>query len=123
MTSTPHILHQDAHSEYYFKEGCHILELSNTELDDAVSIARARVIPGQTTRWHRLQHTTERYVILQGSGKVEVGDQAPQMVSAGSVVIIPPLCRQRISNTGQEDLIFLAICSPRFLAENYQELR
>ena len=33
--------------------------------------------------------------------------------------IIPPFFFFFISNTGVQDLIFLAICSPRFLAENY----
>jgi mannose-6-phosphate isomerase-like protein (cupin superfamily) len=107
--------------EYWFREGCHILELSNTPVDAAVSIARARVTPGQRTRWHRLVATTERYVILEGEGSVEIGNSPPQTVTPGSVVIIPPLCRQRITNTGERDLIFLAICSPRFMPENYQD--
>jgi hypothetical protein len=35
--------------EYFFAEGCHILELSNTPEDPDVSIARARVAPGVIT--------------------------------------------------------------------------
>jgi mannose-6-phosphate isomerase-like protein (cupin superfamily) len=33
--------------------------------------------------------------------------------------MIPPDTRQRIRNTGVGDLIFLAICSPRFQEKNY----
>lgn len=106
-------------NEYFFVEGCYINELSNGALDKDVSIARARVTPGVTTQWHRLNHTTERYVILEGEGRVEVGDCAPRQVKTGDVVIIPPQTRQRISNTGVQDLIFLAICSPRFQEKNY----
>lgn len=120
MPTEPVIRHVPLDQEYWFREGCHILELSNTPADAAVSIARARVAPGQRTRWHRLVATTERYVILDGEGRVEVGNLPPQTVVAGSVVVIPPLCRQRITNTGDSDLTFLAICSPRFLPENYQ---
>lgn len=109
-------------SEYYFREGCHITELSNSADDSAVSIARARVEPGKTTRWHYLLDTYERYVIISGSGLVEIGDEAAQPVHANDVVIIPPHCRQRITNTGGDDLIFLAICSPRFLPENYRDI-
>ena len=87
-----------------------------------MSIAQARVTPGTTTRWHRLRDTTERYVILSGKGRVETGDNAPQAVTAGDCVIIPPLCRQRISNTGSDDLVFLAICSPRFTPDCYEDL-
>jgi mannose-6-phosphate isomerase-like protein (cupin superfamily) len=118
----PTIIHTPLSAEYFFKEGCHILELSNSAADEAVSIARARVEPGQTTRWHRLCGTTERYVILQGTGSVDVGELPPQQVAAGDVVVIPPLCRQRITNSGDTELIFLAICSPRFKPENYEEI-
>ena len=110
----PAIKKCDLSQEYYFAEGCFITELSNTADDSQVSIARARVEPGKTTRWHCLRGVTERYVILEGVGRVEVGNLEPQEVSVGDVVIIPPEERQRISNIGEGDLIFLAICSPRF---------
>ena len=112
----------DASREFYTPEKCHIVELSNSPDDPEVSIARARVEPGVTTAWHCVTGTTERYVILQGKGRVEVGALAAQEVGPGDVVLIPPSCRQRISNIGREDLIFLAICSPRFRPEAYEEL-
>ncbi len=65
--------------------------------------------------------TVERYYILEGKGKIELAELAPKMVSAGDVVIIPALCKQRITNTGNTDLIFLAICSPRFKQQNYRK--
>ncbi|NPU94811.1 MAG: cupin domain-containing protein [Gammaproteobacteria bacterium] len=117
----PRIFPMDPDREYFFDEGCFINELSNSADDAAVSIAQARVAVGNTTRWHRLRDTTERYVILSGSGRVEVGDQV-QAVQVGDVVIIPPLCRQRIANTGNTDLVFLAICSPRFQPDCYEDL-
>ena len=108
--------------EYYFKEGCHIIEVSNSEHDEAVSIARARVEAGVVTRWHCVLDTYERYIITSGTGVVEVGEQPPTEVGSGDVVLIPPGTRQRIRNTGDSDLVFLAVCSPRFKAENYREL-
>ncbi len=108
--------------EYFFTENCFITELSNSEEDPDVSIARARVEPGVTTRWHHLINTVERYYILEGSGLVEIGDEKPQPVGPGDVVLIPPLYRQRIRNIGNQDLIFLAICSPRFTLEVYEDL-
>jgi mannose-6-phosphate isomerase-like protein (cupin superfamily) len=108
--------------EFFTSEGCFIAELSNTPDDPAVSIARARVAPGVTTRWHRVRDTAERYVILEGKGRVEVGGLDPRDVGPGDVVLIPPACRQRIANVGDRDLIFLAICSPRFRSEAYEEI-
>ncbi len=116
------IRHQDLGTEFYTPEGCYITELSNTADDPAASIARARVAPGVTTRWHRLKGTVERYYIVQGRGRVEVGELPAQEVAAGDVVLIPPLCRQRITNIGPQDLIFLAICTPRFTDEAYEEI-
>ncbi len=116
------IRHLQDSAEYYFDEGCYINELSNTADDPAVSIAQARVKPGVVTRWHRLRDTVERYVVLSGAGRVEAGDLPPQEVRAGAVVVIPPLCRQRIANVGSDDLVFLAICSPRFRPEAYEDL-
>lgn len=116
------IRHIDPESEYFFREGCHINELVNLPHDDALSVAQARVEPGVTTKWHRLKDTVERYVITSGVGQVEIGDLPPETVRAGDMVMIPAMCRQRITNTGDDDLIFLAICTPPFRHEIYEEL-
>ena len=101
MPDEPRILKPDETDETFIDEGCHILELSNTAHDPALSIARARVAPGVTTRLH---------------------GQPPVDVSSGDVVLIPPGCPQRIRNTGSEDLVFLAICTPRFTVSAYEDL-
>ena len=112
----------NACNEFYMAEGCYITELWNTAQDPGVSIARARVEPGVTTRWHRLIAVTERYCILSGRGSVEVGESLPRVMAAGDTVLIAPMQRQRITNVGAEDLIFLAICTPRFSNEAYEDL-
>ena len=112
----------DPAAEFTTVEQCHILELSNTPDDPDCSIARARVEPGVTTRWHRVAQTAERYVILEGRGRAEIGDSPPQDVGPGDIVLIPPGCRQRIANLGKTDLVFLAICTPRFRPENYEDI-
>jgi mannose-6-phosphate isomerase-like protein (cupin superfamily) len=118
----PCIRRLDLASEFETDERCAIVELSNDASDHQASIARARVAPGVVTAWHRLRGTTERYVMLEGRGRVEVGDLAPREVGPGDVVVIPPMCRQRIANTGPGDLLFLAICTPRFEPGCYESL-
>ena len=108
--------------EFWTDERCHIRELSNGDHDPEVSVAQARVEPGVTTSWHRLDGITERYCILSGQGRVEVGELPAQTVGPGDLVLIPAGCRQRIHNAGDSDLIFLAICSPRFRREAYRNL-
>jgi 23S rRNA-/tRNA-specific pseudouridylate synthase len=64
------------------------------------------------------------YRILR-SGEVRVNkgriDQLYRL-EAGDVVRIPPMCRQRITNVGTTDLVFLAICTPRFMPQAYEDI-
>jgi mannose-6-phosphate isomerase-like protein (cupin superfamily) len=120
--SSPLLHPAAAPCEYFFEaEGCYITELWNDVRDASVSIARARVAPGVTTRWHRVRGTVERYLVLAGSGRVEVGKEPPLLVGPGSVVLIPAGVRQRIANVGDDDLVFLAVCTPRFEREAYED--
>lgn len=109
-------------TEYYTEERCYITELRKTVDDPGCSIARARVEPGITTRFHILKGTIERYIILKGTGLVEVGTEPPSQVCPMDIVTIPAETRQRITNIGKEDLIFLCICTPGFDPKNYVDV-
>ena len=113
---------QQLATEFLTPERCHILETYNSFAEASLSIARARVEPGVTTAWHAVQGTTERYVIAEGYGRVEVGDLPAANVNPGDIVVIPPATRQRITNTGTTDLIFYCVCTPRFDVANYQSM-
>ena len=122
---SPIIIHNDESSEYFFEEGCYILELSNSDKDSNLSVARARLSPNTQTKLHKLNKTIERYIILQGQGDVMLGNSEMECsvknVKSNDVVIIPENHPQAIKNTGDSDLIFLVICTPRFKVENYSE--
>ena len=113
------VVRPDPAQEFYTPERCYILELSNSADDEALSIARARVEPGVTTAFHKVVETAERYVILAGEGLVDLEGQDTEAVGVGDVVLIPPGAEQRITNTGDIDLVFLALCTPRFRQERY----
>ncbi|MEY4107091.1 MAG: hypothetical protein RL181_1433 [Bacteroidota bacterium] len=108
--------------EFYFQERCHIAELLNTADCPGISIARARVEPGVTTVLHLVRGADEVYFVLSGQGNVEIGGKVIGTMHPGDLLRIPPDTPQRITNTGEEDLVFLAICSPRFEVERYGEL-
>jgi mannose-6-phosphate isomerase-like protein (cupin superfamily) len=122
MLLTSAVRKQEVAKEFLTPERCHILEAYNTATDESVSIARARVEPGITTSWHALVHTVERYIIVEGRGRVEIGALPAAEVEPGDVVIIPAAIRQRIANTGTSDLIFYCVCTPRFQQSNYRAL-
>jgi len=113
---------QDLAKEFLTPERCHIFETYNTAADESISIARARVEPGLTTAWHVLEHTIERYIIVEGRGRVEIGDLPAADLEPGDVVIIPAAIRQRIANSGNVDLVFYCVCTPRFESKNYRSL-
>ena len=118
----PKVIQQEESEEFPTTERCHILEIINAQDNRDYSLARARVEPGITTTWHRLNDTTEVYYILSGQGTVQLGEDFMHDVKAGDTVEIPPNTAQRIANTGVEDLVFLCYCTPAFGPEAYEEL-
>jgi len=118
----PTIAHPDESKEFTTAERCSILEVWNDARDPDTSIARARVAPGITTQPHRLHGVVERYLIIEGSGVVRIGDSIEQAVAPGDVVVIPAEVTQQITNTGDSDLVFYCVCSPRFTPGCYESL-
>jgi mannose-6-phosphate isomerase-like protein (cupin superfamily) len=105
--------------EFYTDERCWILEVWR---DNAVTVARARVARGVTTKAHLLRGVVERYLIVEGRGIVTLGKGAPKEVGPGDVVTIPPKVSQSITNSGACDLIFYCICTPPFTQSCYKSL-
>jgi mannose-6-phosphate isomerase-like protein (cupin superfamily) len=118
----PRVLKPLESQEFATPERCRILESWNNPADPNVSISRARLAPGVTTKLHRLRGVVERYVILEGRGRVHVGSDIVEGVSPGNVVVIPSGITQQITNTGSGDLVFYCICTPRFTQDCYESL-
>lgn len=116
------IVRKDIDAGFPTPEGCIITELWKTEDDPGVSIARAKLLPGTSTALHCLSKIDERYVILEGRGRVKVGDLPETVVEPGHVIAIPSDVPQKIENIGDIDLIFLCICTPRFEYSSYIDL-
>lgn len=112
----------NADEEFFTAERCLITEVANDPHDEKVSIARARVEPGVTTVWHKLRGMDERYIVTAGKGLVEVKGLEAVEVKPGDVVRIPADTAQRITNTGKDDLVFFAVCTPRFTPDCYVTL-
>ena len=109
----PRIVRAPAGGETYFEENCFVTEIHNTPEDPALSVARIRVAARTATRWHRLD-VDERYVVVEGTGIMELDGVAPAEVGPGDVVVVPAGCAQRIRNETDDDLIVHCLCTPRF---------
>lgn len=103
------------------EERCRIEERLNDPAAPEVSLARAIVASGVTTRLHALDGITERYIVIRGEGLVEVDGRSWRVVPGDRVTIAPGLA-QRITNTGARPLEFDCICTPRFVPDAYRDL-
>jgi mannose-6-phosphate isomerase-like protein (cupin superfamily) len=107
--------------EFWTSERCYIREHINIESIPDFSLAASRVEPGIVTELHSLS-VREWYFIRQGSGLMEVGGGPQIEVGPGDTVEIPAGVSQRITNNGEDDLLFQCICVPRFTPDCYQSL-
>ena len=112
----PKILKANNPHEYLTPERCYIAENFS---DKDVSIARATVKPGITTKAHHLKKIQEIYIITAGEGEVTFSGLESTNVSVGDVIVIPAGTSQKITNTGQTDLVFYCVCTPRFTEDCY----
>ena len=84
------------------------------------SLAHAAVGPGERTFPHRLA-STEVYVILEGRGRMRVGDERAE-VGPGDAIVIPAGEAQSIENAGPGVLAFLCIVDPPWRAADEEIL-
>ncbi len=118
----PRIIKANSLKEYLTPERCYIYENWGCSTGDAqVSIARARVEPGVTTKVHHLEGVQEIYLITKGKGRVNVDGVESAEVGEGDVVVIPAGGSQRITNMGKADLLFYCICTPSFTEKCYHD--
>ncbi len=80
------------------------------------SLAEAVVEPGRATERHYHAETEELYVLLAGSGEIEV-DGERRAVRPGDAILIPPKAWHQI-RAGDEELRFLCCCAPPYAHED-----
>lgn len=69
-------------------------------------------------RHHHLE-TEEIYYILQGKGRMTVGDETRE-VAAGDAVFIPLKQTHTLENTGDEPIRLLLVCGPAYSYEDHR---
>ena len=115
------VFKQDKQSEFWIRERCFIREIVNSEEVPEFSLCETRVESGVTTELHSLD-VKEWYIMLHGTGLMEVDGKPGIEVGPGDIVEIPAGVAQRITNTGTTDLLLQCVCLPRFRPDGYQAL-
>jgi mannose-6-phosphate isomerase-like protein (cupin superfamily) len=87
-----------------------ILDRTNAPVEKQ-SLAEASMSPGQTTDRHYHTNSEELYFLLEGTARMEIGDEASD-VGPGDAILIPAGSLHRITATTK--LRFLCCCAPPY---------
>ena len=78
-----------------------------------------RLVPGQASTRHRHQSTTELYVLLEGTGRIRVGDDVQTVAPLSSVLVDPGQIRQLFNDT-DTDQLWIVVGAPREAANTLE---
>ncbi len=70
-----------------------------------------RLRPGQASTWHRHQVTEELYVVLEGTGRVRVGEETLTLPPLSALLVEPRTPRQ-VFNDLDADALWLVVGAP-----------
>jgi quercetin dioxygenase-like cupin family protein len=78
-----------------------------------------RLAPGQASTKHRHQTQTELYVVLEGSGRIRIGDELHTLEPLSTALVEPEVVRQVFNDTGA-DALWLVVGAPPELANTLE---
>jgi uncharacterized cupin superfamily protein len=89
----------------------------NTDLarqlgSDTLGARLWRIAPGQASTRHRHRETAELYVVLDGIGRIRVGDDLLTLAPLSAVLIEPSTVRQPFNDTDQDQLWLIVGAPP-----------
>lgn len=97
----------------------------NTDLGkqlEAQSLAARfwRLEPGQASTRHRHFTQTELYVVLEGTGRMRIGDDEPLTLAPHSSVLVEPGTSRQLFNDTAADALWLVVGTPPELANTLE---
>ncbi len=81
------------------------------------SLAIITIPPGKSSALHYHNTAEETYYILRGSARLVVDGQAYRL-SPGQACLIQPPEQHQIFNSGDDDLEFIAVCTPAWTPDD-----
>ncbi len=94
--------------EFESQEGGEYKRLVPSEMTEHLSVSLVKVPKGSATPKHVHEDNEQIYIILKGSGVMQINDQE-EKVSGGMVTYTPKRSTQGIKNTEEDDLIYIAV--------------
>jgi len=105
----------DEAPSFITKDGSEIRELlahRNSVIRNQ-SLAEARLPVGASTQEHYHVKTEEIYYITHGTGRMRIEGET-RGVKTGDAIAIPPGCKHKLWNAGNEPLRLLCCCAPAY---------
>ena len=91
------------------------------QLEAATLAARFwRLTPGQASTRHRHPTQTELYVVVEGTGRMRIGDDEPLTLAPLSTVLVEPAEVRQVFNDTNEDVLWLVVGTPPELANTLE---
>ncbi|HEV2060153.1 MAG TPA: cupin domain-containing protein [Solirubrobacteraceae bacterium] len=79
-----------------------------------------RLTPGQASTKHRHTTQTELYVVLEGTGRMRIGDDEPLTLEQYSSVLVEPEDVRQVFNDTDSDTLWLVVGTPPELANTLE---
>jgi mannose-6-phosphate isomerase-like protein (cupin superfamily) len=79
-----------------------------------------RLEPGQASTRHRHVTQTELYVVVEGTGRMRIGDDEPLTLAAQSSVLVDPETVRQVFNDTDASALWLVVGTPPELANTLQ---
>ena len=86
------------------------------------SIAEITIPPGGSAMPHLHKKTEESYFILSGTATLFIQGEN-LILTTGETVLIEPGETHQILNSGEEDLVFIAVCVPAWQPDDSYEVQ
>ncbi|SDN94193.1 Mannose-6-phosphate isomerase, cupin superfamily [Desulfonauticus submarinus] len=109
--------------EYITKDNSIIKELMHPKVhgNSNQSLAEAIIPPYKTTFLHIHKTSEEIYHVLEGQGKMTLGENIFH-ITKGDTILIPPNTPHQVTNTEDTDLKILCCCAPPYSHEDTEIL-
>ena len=94
------------------------MKVLNTDLATQLEATRVgarlwRLEPGQASTRHRHAEEEELYVLLEGTGRIRIGDDDPLTVAPLDALIVEPRTTRQVFNDTEADALWLVVGAPQ----------
>ena len=72
-----------------------------------------RLEPGQASTRHRHASEEELYVLLEGEGRIRIGDSEPLTLAPMDALVVDPRTTRQVFNDTEADALWLVVGAPK----------